>query len=67
MPDFNTKPKKTPQPRCTSRYELLGADNRVIFVVHNSGSICAMFYNAPVELSPAPGTYNQLHHEHTCS
>ena len=26
MPDFNTRPKKTPQPSRTPRYELLGAD-----------------------------------------
>ena len=65
MPDFNTKPKKTPQSRRTPRYELLGADNRVTFAVRNSGSIRAMFHNAPVELPPPPGTYNQLHHEHT--
>ena len=65
MPDFNTKPKKTPQPRRTPRYELLRADSRVTFAVRNSGSIHAMFHNAPVELPPPPGTYNQLHHEHT--
>ena len=65
MPDFNTKPKKTPQPRRTPRYELLGADSRVTFAVRNSVSIRAMFHNTPVELPPPPGTYNQLQHEHT--
>jgi len=65
MPDFNTKPKKTSQLRHIPRYELLGADSRVTFAVCNSGSVHAMFHNAPVELPPPPGTYNQMNHEHT--
>jgi len=63
--DFNTRPEKASQPRCIPRYELLGADSRVTFAVCNSGSVCAMFHNVPVELPPPPGTYNQLNHEHT--
>ena len=43
MPDFNTKPKKTLQPRRTPRYELLEADSRVTFAVRNFASICTMF------------------------
>ena len=68
MPDFSTKPRQKKRPKRVPKYKLLGADNRVTFAVHKTGSIRATFHNAPVDLPPPPNTYNHLSHEHTyCS
>jgi len=58
MPDFNATPQTKKREKRIPRYELLGADNRVTFAVHKSGSIRATFHNSPVDLPPPPNTPN---------
>ena len=64
MPDFNTKLQTEKREKRILRYELLEADNRVIFAVRQPRSIRASFHNAPVDLPPPPNTFHPITHEH---
>ena len=65
LPDFDTKSTNPPRPKHLPRYELLGTNERVTFVVCQSASIYTKFHNLVINLPLPPGTYNQVFHEHS--
>jgi len=67
MPDFESRPYKTSKTKRTSKYKMLGSNNRVTLAVLNSTLIRSKFHNLPIDLPPPSGSYNQLTHEHSYS
>ena len=65
MPDFSIPALHLRQPRRPPRREILGANERVSFVVRGAGSIRTKFHNVPVDLPPPPRSEVQVRSEHS--